>query len=355
MRLNDDFRPDWLSPPGDTVAELMDDAGMPRAEFVRRLGVSERMVADLLLGRHEITKELAVCLSDSLGFSASFWMVREAEYRESLREFERQWKKALPVRDMCNWGWIDGGTADEAFQQCLEFFGVSDLLQWRRDVYPLLNRARFRDSQAFDSNLHSVLAWLRRGELSAQALTVAAWDGEAFRKELPKLRKLSRKLPEPRNFLPVLQQRCGQYGVRVVIERAPKGCRASGSARFLDDGSALLMLSGRYLSDDHLWFSFFHEAGHLVLHGSQGVFLDSSSDWGKQDPLESEADEFAASMLIPERCRGQLDTMVPTVANVERLAARAGVSPGIVVGQLQHRRRLGWDKLQFLKRRYAWR
>ena len=37
-----------------------------------------------------------------------------------------------------------------------------------------------------------------------------------------------------------------------------------------------------------------------------------------------------------------------------KFAVSVGISPGIVVGQMQHRRMIGSQQLNFLKRRYGW-
>ncbi|MBL8419274.1 MAG: hypothetical protein JNK92_01440, partial [Dechloromonas sp.] len=48
----------------------------------------------------------------------------------------------------------------------------------------------------------------------------------------------------------------------------------SGATRWLSPDKALIQLSLRYKSDDQLWFSFFHEVGHLLLHGKKEVFIE---------------------------------------------------------------------------------
>ena len=56
------------------------------------------------------------------------------------------------------------------------------------------------------------------------------------------------------------------------------------------------MLSLRYKSNDHLWFAFFHEAGHLLFHGKKMMFLETVG--GMSDDNEEEADAFARNFLI---------------------------------------------------------
>src|SRR5262245_53695423 len=126
--------------------------------------------------------------------------------------------------------------------------------------------AAFRTSPSFDSQPSAVAAWLRQGEIETEAFDCNHWDPIRFRESLADIRSLTRQ-KEPRRFIPALQRCCAESGVAVAIVRAPKGCRASGATRFLTRHKALLMLSFRYLTDDQFWFTFFHEAGHLLLHG----------------------------------------------------------------------------------------
>ena len=137
----------------------------------------------------------------------------------------------------------------------------------------------------------------------------------------------------------------------LVILRAPDGCRASGATRFLSANKALLMLSFRHLSDDHFWFSFFHEAGHLLLHGKKARFLEGDIE---QSSKEEEANQFAASELIPDTYAHKLETLPIDAHTVIRAAREIGISPGILVGQLQHLGRVGPKQLNALKRRFRW-
>jgi len=138
----------------------------------------------------------------------------------------------------------------------------------------------------------------------------------------------------------------------VVVARAPKGCRASGATRFLTPDKALIVLSFRYRTDDQFWFTFFHEAGHLILHAEDALFLEDESEVTAAE--EAEANEFAARILVPMAFLPELMILRPGVKEIVGFARKIGVSPGIVVGQLQHLGRVKRDRLNGFKRRYRW-
>lgn len=211
--------------------------------------------------------------------------------------------------------------------------------------------AAFRTSPSFDSRPAAVAAWLRQGEILAGQIECNSWDATRFRASLSGIRALTRQ-KDPKRFLVELSRLSAESGVAVVVVRAPSGCRASGATRFLSRDKALLMLSFRYLTDDQFWFTFFHEAGHLLLHSGSDLFLEGF-DTPPTTP-EQEANEFAARILIPAERQKELMALRANSLEVIRFAVRLGISPGIVVGQLQHVGKIKHNYLNGLKRRYTW-
>jgi Zn-dependent peptidase ImmA (M78 family) len=127
-------------------------------------------------------------------------------------------------------------------------------------------------------------------------------------------------------------------------------------ARYLQPARPHIALSARYLSDDHFWFSFFHEAAHLLLHDAQSVYVDDL-DWrdAVMSSEEREADDLAATLLVPAQVRERLLRQQPTPAQLHKLANDGAVSSGILVGQLQHAGIIGFNSVfNRLKRRYRW-
>ncbi|MGH9895454.1 MAG: ImmA/IrrE family metallo-endopeptidase, partial [bacterium] len=141
-------------------------------------------------------------------------------------------------------------------------------------------------------------------------------------------------------------------GVAVVWVGELPSTGISGCARWLSDTKAVIGLTLRYKTDDQMWFTFFHEAGHLVLHDKKAIFLE-----GKDRPSskeEEEANAFAARVLIPQEFQAALMGVRLEAREIIRFARRVGVAPGIVVGQLQHHGRLKQHQLNSLKRRFKW-
>ncbi|AUX47584.1 XRE family transcriptional regulator [Sorangium cellulosum] len=363
MNNNDSFCPDWASPPGETVADILEEQSITIREFARRIGHTIGQVKELLDGRAPITNTTAQKLEISLGVPAAFWVTREAQYRQDLAriqasvrsessESSEQWLAELPIGDMIKFGWIPKAmSASAQAEACLRFFGVASVGEWRSRHLKSLESSAFRTSPSFRSQQGAVAAWLRQGEIESAEIACHAWSPKCFEAAIPHIRTLTRK-KDPEKFVPELASICAECGVAVAVVRAPTGCRASGATRFLSPSKALLLLSFRHLSDDHFWFTFFHEAGHLLLHGEKGLFLDGLD--ASMDKDEEEANQFAAEALIPPQFQKDLLTLRADSHEIIRFSRLIGVSPGIVVGQLQHLKRIKYNELNSLKRRFQW-
>lgn len=348
------FLPDWASPPGGTISELLAERGLSVVDFANSMGSSTEYALKLLEGSSPITEQTAVQLSAVLGGPAAFWLSRESQFRDSLARIaeHKQWLKKLPVADMIKFGWLTNvGDVTEKIAACLSYFGVATVADWHERYEGSARLAAFRTSGAFESEEGAVLAWLRKGEIDSETIECGNWNREQFHAALPGIRELTRQ-KDPATFLPLLKTKCAEHGVAVVFARAPSGCRASGATRFLTPSKALLMLSGRHRTDDHFWFTFFHEAGHLVLHDTRRVFLEGETLCSGNE--EQEANDFASNTLIPVEHRDAMRSLPREAREVMRFARKIGVSPGIVVGQLQHLRIFPHNALHNLKVRYDW-
>lgn len=356
MTRSTEFSPAWASPPGETVRQLAARKNLRSDDLAQAVGLPPEDLSQLFNGELPITAARAKGLAGVVGASVRFWLAREAQYRrdvQALQDDSKQWVSSLPFADMARYGWLKAAASTgEKLRHALDFFEVSTVDEWR-DAW-LSDRAgltAYRTSPVFTAQSASVAAWLRQGELAAAELSVDTWSRDCFERLLPSLKPLTR-VREPAEFIPQLQEQCAACGVAVVIVRAPKGCPASGATR-VKNGKAILQLSVRYLRDDSFWFTFFHEAGHLVLHEDR-LFLEWSDRRELDSHEEAEANQFAGQVLIPPSEEAALRALPHEHRSIMRFAKNLSISPGIVIGQLQHRGLVRQDKLNFLKKRYSW-
>ncbi|MDB5281904.1 MAG: hypothetical protein JWO06_979 [Bacteroidota bacterium] len=349
------FEPNWASPPGATIADILSEQGLSVPKFAKEMNATTDYVNELLGGYIGITEDIADKLESILGASAEFWLRRENQYQEDFKRVkileEEKWVKELPVADMVKFGWIK--QTKNKVAECLRFFNVDSVQEWRREYEEKIEAIAFRTSTTFKAENAAVTAWLRQGEISGEKIECGPWSETLFEEKLKVARMLTRK-KNPKEFLPELINMCAECGVAVAIVRSPAGCRASGATKFINQHRALLLLSFRYLSDDQFWFTFFHEAGHILLHGSKSFFLEEVGGEKERNHEEREANIFAGEMLIPRDLQSKLPEIRGNKRNIINFAAEAGVSPGIVVGQLQYRGFISPKYLNAYKRRYNW-
>jgi len=354
------FRNTWASPPGETILDALEERMIDIPAFAYEMGFPVESIEKLTSGDIEVTVDIAVRLERTIGSSAKFWLNREREFQrdrrcqviDCLSHSDSAWLRALPTSDMIRLGWLPSPSPNVTLlEQCLQFFEVPDLAAWGEVYRDKFCNVAFKHTRTFASDFTALVTWLQRAEVESRSVDCSPWNKELFREVLVDIRRLT-KQKDPRTFLPTLKERCAAAGVAVLVVRAPSNCRATGATYFLSAEKALIVLSCRYLSDDHFWFAFFHEAAHLVLHEDSSFFMEGSNS--ADDKLENEADSFASAILIPAEHDSAMNRLPCDAGVIIRFAQRVGVAPGIIVGQLQHRGRLGYQELNSLKRRYSW-
>jgi hypothetical protein len=200
-----------------------------------------------------------------------------------------------------------------------------------------------------------VASWLRQGEIEAQKYECKSYNAASFKASLNEIRALT--LESPDVFEPRMKTLCSDAGVAVVFIPELPGTHVYGATRWLNSAKALMQLSLRGKSDDHLWFTFYHEAGHILLHGKRDVFIEAEdSRSGKATIIEKEAqaDQFAQDSLIPS---GEYEVFKQngrfSLSAIKKFAIKLGLAPGIVVGRLQHDGLIPYSQGNSLKKRFG--
>jgi hypothetical protein len=182
-------------------------------------------------------------------------------------------------------------------------------------------------------------------------LECSPFDAGKFREALNYVRTLTNVAAE--RFCKEIRDRCAAAGVAVVFVPELPRLRIFGAARWLSPEKALIQLSLYYKREDQLLFSFFHEAGHVILHRRRDIFIDFAKQ--TRDKEETEANRFAADYLIPplayERFTNRGNYAESAVVHFAR---EVGVAPGVVVGRLQHDDKIEFNQLNHLRRKVGW-
>lgn len=334
------YVPTTVSAPGETLRDLLEERSISQSDLASRMGRPLKTISEIVHGKAAITPETALQLELAVGVPAAFWNARERDYRAyiaRLEEAERlgslaKWCSKFPLKEMVKYRWLpDTSDRVSTARELLAFFGVVSSEQW--EVVFGEPAAAFRRPSKFSPNEYALSAWLRRGLIEAEQRLTAPYDERKFKEVLVQARALT--LSDVQTFQHELPSLCAEAGVVMAWVPELTGSRACGATRWVSPSKALVQLSLRYKTTDHLWFTFFHEAAHILLHGKKLVFLEGGSLDGR--PEEEEANSWAADFLIP---RGEWQAFVEEgsfgILEIREFAARVGIEPGIVVGRLQH-------------------
>ncbi len=344
--LKRNFQPDWISPPGSTISDLMEERDWSQVELAGRLGFTTKHLNQLIKGKVSLSEDAALRLERVLGSTANFWLNREAIYRERLarQEARQRYEKSTGWLNMLPLSWlkevdvipdrrITEARKPELVETLLRFFSVASPEEWTLRYENL--QASFRRGRKTESDIGAITAWLRMGEIEAEKMSIPKFNEAKFKKSLNEIRNLS-VLP-PCEFEPELQALCSEAGVKLALVPAVPKAHVSGVARWLNRHSPLIQLSLYGKTNDKFWLAFFHEAAHILLHAGdkRSIFLDSLSDDSDDSTQEKEANQWAADKLIPQ---SNIDNLfeVRTADEIEYFARSINIHPGIVVGRLQH-------------------
>jgi HTH-type transcriptional regulator / antitoxin HigA len=329
--------------PGETLSEKLDELGMGPKEFAIRTGKPEKTIIAIIKGNSSITAEMAVQFENVLKIPAHFWLNIQRNYDEFVAREERKtvltassaWAKKFPLAEMIKKGWLPPNkSVENRTADLLAFFSISNHVAWEDYYLNQQLKVAFRISLAHTKEPYAISAWLRKGDLQASELKATDYNEKKFRDALPEIKLLMAK--HPTDFAIKLQSICLTAGVKVVYTPCLPKAPIVGSTRWLND-TPLIQLSGRYKRNDSFWFTFFHEAGHIILHGKKDIFLEKIdySDYNKFK--EEEADNFAVKWTLTEEEEQEIIDSAPlTEADIKAFAIKFNTHPAIIIGRLQH-------------------
>jgi len=341
----ENFTPDWVSTPGDTILDLMEERDWNQIELANRLGFSTKHLNQLIKGKVTLTYDTAQKLERVLGSTVSFWMKRESKYRQHVARLEAEqnykswtdWLDDVPVNELKKIGAIEDIRSIESnkpklVEQLLSFFGVASPDEWK-SYYGSMSPS-FRKTKDDQADNGAIFAWLRLGEIEAEKTSTPKYNRSKFESAAKKIRELT--VQSPADFGPTLFELCLEAGVKLLLVKSITKSHVSGVARWLNGHSPIIQLSLYGKSNDKFWFTFFHEAAHILLHSDEksDIFLDNT-EFISQDQQEQEANTWAGNILIPEKHRFVLLDLRGRDEVLE-FSKKINIHPGIVVGRLQH-------------------
>jgi plasmid maintenance system antidote protein VapI len=339
-----EYYPKEVLHPSETLIEKLKEMGMSNKEFALRTGKPEKTIVAVLKGESSVTPEMAILFENTTKIPASFWINKQArynEYRARLKRSEdvdkaKDWAKSFPYAAMAKNGWVEPTrNIEEKCINLFEYFGISTHIAWNKLYLESELKIAAYASLKQTQEPHSISAWLRKGELQAIDIDAPEYNPIQFKKSLMAIKELMAN--HPVNFFSALQDICIESGVKVFYTpRLPK-TPINGSTRWINN-APVIQLTARYKQNDRFWFTFFHEAGHIILHGKKYISLEginfSEADPGK----EEEAHRFAESWTLSRDQEDEILKKMPTgPEDIIMYARKFNTHPAMIIGRLQHK------------------
>jgi len=339
--------------PGYYLTDIIEELEMTQDEFAKRLGTTGKTVSLLLNGQTPLTNDLAMKISAMLGISVQTLLNLQKTYDE--KKIEIDLAKALDAQievvDVIDYTYFvknrllpDVKSKLEKIKNLCSFLKVSDLqILKRRD---LLASFRTTVTSVTDKNVINANVWLQTALNKGLAMQIAPFDEKKLKAHIKEIRSMT--LQEPNEFLPRLCEIFNECGVAFVLLPALKNCGINGVVKWYDD-KVVLALNDRFKYADTFWFSLFHEIKHVFQKKKTKVIVNCDDDFLELDSeFEKEADEFATETLIPkEQYHNYFDNKGKYISktDVQSFAKHIGIHPGIVVGRLQHDKRIAHSSM----------
>jgi HTH-type transcriptional regulator/antitoxin HigA len=351
------YNPDIAIHPGVTLKDTLDSLGMSQKELAERTGLAIQTVNKIIRGIDPITPETAVKLERVFGTSAAFWNNLDRSFQESTARIKAEKKlqeeyslarKFTCYSELVQWQYVpEARDIKEKTNNLLRFFGVNSL----RTV-DQLNCIAFRKSEKKSISRECVSAWLRCGELDVQKKDSKSKSKEYDQKKLIEFIDEFRKLTllEPEEYGRKIKTISEDCGVNIVFTPYIKKTYINGATRWINN-NPLIQISPRFSFSDIFWFTFFHELGHIILHGKKDKFIEFDFDMS-HEAKEKEANDFASSKLIPEDKAKEFFVKNDIDAkSLVDFAKNVGIHPGIVAGRLAHEGKISWNGAGIFRQR----
>jgi len=356
------FEPDYAVHPGETLRESLEDLQITPKEFAVRTGKPEQTISKILNGKSAITPDMAVQFEKVLNIPAKFWLDMQADYDEyiarqkqdEMKKAGGDWARQFPYAQMAKAGWVKTTRKiEEKTDELLSFFNVSKPEAWE-DIYIKQGLpALFRASLKNDKNAYATSALLRYSEIASAGMDLPPYEKQKLKNLLPELKQIM--VEAKSDFLQNIQQTCAGAGIVVVFTKHLDKTGIYGIVRWYKNKPVILMtdLRQRY---DLFWFSFFHELGHLYLHGQKkNIFLEQELQADEKDQKEQEADDFAGKWLLTDKQFEMVKNIFYTenthpqkINAIKYYAQKFETHPAIIIGRLLRENKAlykqGWVK-----------
>jgi HTH-type transcriptional regulator/antitoxin HigA len=338
--------------PGEILADILEEHNLSQKDLAIRTDVTPKHINEIIKLKSSISPDFGQRLDFVFNTSPGYWNNLQNNY-ESInarlaidKQYELE-KSLLSTftcyKDLAKHSYVKP-TADRKtkYIELLNFFGVSSLR-----LISSTYAAQYRKSND-KPNDACIAAWLRIGETHFKfSRPLVTYDEKKFKNNIKLIRELTTK--PIANASKRLEELCAEAGVSIVFTPYLSNTYTNGVTRWPSKDNPLIQLSIRNRMSDIFWFSFFHEAAHILLHSKKNTYVEWDGEHSS-NPEEIEANSFAANILIPQKDYDKF-TEANEFGNLKiRLFAQSiGVGKDIIAGRLAKDNYITWNQASLLR------
>ena len=336
--------------PGAYLNEILESMGMSQKELALRTGFTEKHISTVINGKKGISATFAKKLEFALPQTMRYWMERQSLYDEECQQYQErngisdEEKKILSNLKTVTAFLQSEDLIDEADNELdkvlalRKFMRVSSLEVIPKISYNAAYRAQVRNNGNVDP--YVLYAWKRICEAYVEKMDVAdKLDVAVLKDSLDGIKSLMFcDVSQIEEKLIDILAKCG-IAFRVVPHF--RGAPVQGFISKRTDGKLMMCVTLRQKRADKVWFTIFHEIGHIINGDADLKFVDF--DDAKSD-AEQAADQFAGNILLnPHQYREFWQNGDFSLSSIKKFAVSQKVKPYIVIGRLQSAGELDWS------------
>jgi len=341
-------------PPGEFIKDELEARGWTQTDLAEIMNRQNSVVSAVISGKRAISPEIANELSCAFGTSAELWLNLQIAYdlsrasEQTAKPVSRRAKlfAKAPIKDMVRRNWIqDSDDIDVLEREVCEFFGMTSI-----EEGPGIPAHAFNKAMPYETVTPAQNAWLRRARQLANGVHANKFSQALFSEALETLRRLLLNPEDVAHVARVL----ADGGVRFLIVESLPHAKIDGACFWLNEFSPVVVLTMRYDRLDNFWYVLMHECGHVRNEdGKKSEYMldvnivgDDAIPFEDRPEIEKQADIFATNFLVePTKIEDFINRVRPMFSKqrISGFAARIGVHPAIVLGQLQYRREVDWS------------
>jgi len=330
--------------PGEYIRDEIDERGWTQLDLAEITGRPLKTINQIVLGNSSISPRTAREIASAFGTSPELWMnlqaqfdlAKEAHVSDSIAEKAELFDR-FPVREIKNRGWIDSWDDVAELNSSLCQFWESDSLE---NIELAFSARKTNQEEAFNM---AQMMWVQRAIRISKACVTDSFSKKKIQKYLGDLHALTEAPSETRKVATVL----AKMGIRFEVVKHLKKTKIDGAAIWIDSKTPLIALSLRYDRIDNFWHTLMHELAHIFYKDK--TVVDVEMEKSPDVDSENRANATSSNWLIPEEL---IESFARRMGNriskssVVQFSNLHNIHPGIVVGQLHHRKKLDFKKLR---------